>query len=248
MGEIAWQYNVENYTAYATSYVGNHYDFFALGNVSLMFNKSLDGVNWEPVDPNHPVTYIGGASEVGWMFDLLGHFWGVLRNEDGDESGWGSRIAHAEPGDYGNWNFNSEKSDPTIYESPRMFRHGNDLYLIARTDPSGHFMNHEFWQKLLPGWLHHLSDLAWYSLRNHGNALWKVNKDKHELEKIADIPGCGDTSFASILRLGKHKYLIANYSSPRDRCKNWPWIRGQTSSMGTAIYFMTLEFEEVGSE
>jgi len=77
-------------------------------------------------------------------------------------------------------------------------------------------MNHEFWQTILPDWLHHLSDLAWYSLRSHGNALWKVNTTTASLEKLMDIPGCGDTSFSSILRLSKHKYLIANYSSPRD--------------------------------
>lgn len=94
-GEIAWQYNVENGTAYAGSYVGNHYDFFALGNVSLMLNTSRDGLNWEPSQSNHPVSYVGGGSEVGWNFDLQGNFYGVIRNEDGDKSGWGSRIAYA---------------------------------------------------------------------------------------------------------------------------------------------------------
>lgn len=80
------------------------------------------------------------------MFDLEGVFWGVLRNEHGDKSGWGSRIAHGKPEQSGRWTFSDNgKSNSTIYESPRMFRHGNDLYLVARTDPSGHFMNHESW-------------------------------------------------------------------------------------------------------
>ena len=30
---------------------------------------------------------------------------------------------------------NQETSDPEIYESPRMFRHGEDLYLIGKADP-----------------------------------------------------------------------------------------------------------------
>jgi len=109
-----------------------------------------------------------------------------------------------------------------------MFRHGNDLYLIGRTDPSGHFMNHERWQLLLPDWLHHLLDLGWYSLRNHGNAIWKVkmNPEDPQLEKVMDLPGCGDTSFASFVRISKDRYLIANYSSPKDFCENWAWIRG----------------------
>ena len=71
------------------------------------------------------------------------------------------------------------QSNPEIYESPRMFRHGNDLYLIARTDPNG-----QFWSKdnsilnLLPDNLHHLIDLGRYSLRSHGTAIWKVNQEK----------------------------------------------------------------------
>ena len=32
------------------------------------------------------------------------------------------------------------QSDPWIYESPKMFRHGSDLYLVARTDPGGPFL------------------------------------------------------------------------------------------------------------
>ena len=211
----------------------------------MMFNKSSDGINWTPVDSENPVSYVGGGSELGWSFDLQGHFWGVIRNEDGDESGWGSRVAHGFPEKPSKWHFSSEKSDPSIIESPRMFRHGNDLYLIGRTDPTGHFMNKNLFLEVLPSWLHHLHDLAAYSLRNHGNAIWKVNKDKGSLERVLDIPGCGDTSFASIIRLAKNKYLIANYSSPRDQCQDWWWIHGQISSEGTAVYFMTIEFEEM---
>jgi len=139
-----------------------------------------------------------------------------MRNEDGDASGWGRRVVHSKADDLANWEFDSEKANPDIIESPRMLRHGDDLYLIGRTDPSGHFMNNKLWQRILPSWLHHLIDLGWYSVRNHGNAIWKVNKSKLSLEKVADLPGCGDTSFASIIRLTKNRFLIANYSSPRD--------------------------------
>jgi hypothetical protein len=46
--------------------------------------------------------------------------------------------------------------------------------------------------------------------------MWKVNKKDLSLEKVADLPGCGDTSFASIVRVSKTKFMIANYSSPED--------------------------------
>ena len=62
----------------------------------------------------------------------------------------------------------------------------------------------------------------------HGVALWRLNKDKGELEKVFDIPGCGDTAFPSIVRVGRNKYLIANYTSPTTRCADWSWVRFNT--------------------
>ena len=61
-----------------------------------MFNKSKDGIHWEPVEANDPVVYRGGASEFGWSFDLDGNLFAVLRNEDGDKTGWGRKVAFAE--------------------------------------------------------------------------------------------------------------------------------------------------------
>lgn len=59
-------------------------------------------------------------------FDLDGNFWGVLRNEDGDPSGFGSRVAFAPKERLWDWQLFplTNKSDPNIYESSRMFRHG----------------------------------------------------------------------------------------------------------------------------
>ena len=59
----------------------------------------------------------------------------MARNEDGDESGWGSRTFFASHDDLSEWHFVGDESDQWIYESPKMFRHGSDLYLVARTDP-----------------------------------------------------------------------------------------------------------------
>lgn len=107
----------------------------------MYFNKSSDGVKWEPCDPNNPVIYVGGISEIGWMFDLQGYVYGVGRNEDGDSSGWGRRVMKNINGTF---KFYSNSSDPNIIESPRMFRHGDDLYLVGRTDPTGQFQNDYF--------------------------------------------------------------------------------------------------------
>ena len=89
-GEVMWQFTEENGTHYVTSYFGEHYTI-NLGSIVQHFNKSIDGINWEPADAENVISYTGGISEVGFAFDLEGNLFGVGRNEDGDNSGWGSR-------------------------------------------------------------------------------------------------------------------------------------------------------------
>ena len=94
-GETTWQFGVENGTAYVSSYAGNQQDLTAHGNVSIMFNKSDDGVNWEPVDAHNPSVYNGGGTAAAWGYDLQGNLYSLIENAIGDESGWGSRLAVA---------------------------------------------------------------------------------------------------------------------------------------------------------
>jgi len=242
LGEIVWEVVVENGTAYSVSYSGTHYSpNVNLGDVNLFLNRSQDGLNWSPVGKT--IVYNGGISEVGWYFDLQGNMWGVGRNEDGDESGWGSRTFRADKDDLSNWKWTNQTSNPWIFESPKMFRHGKDLYLVARTDPNGPFWS---WDNdlanILPKWEHHLLDLGAYSLRPHGTAIWKLNQNSGQLEQIVDLAGCGDTALPSIVRLSKHRYIILNYSSPLDQQCPGSWIAGQISPQGTVIYTQMLEF------
>ena len=98
--------------------------------------------------------------QVGWATDLDGVLYGVGRNEDGDDSGWGSRVLKFDPRTMPRPEWIGNASNPEIFESPRMFRHEQDLYLVARTDPNGPFMSDN--PLNLPPTLHHLYDLASY--------------------------------------------------------------------------------------
>ena len=61
-----------------------------MGQLFMFFNCSTDGIMWQPA--GREWTYYGGLTELGWYYDLAGNVWGVGRNEDGDDSGWGSRL------------------------------------------------------------------------------------------------------------------------------------------------------------
>ena len=63
-----------------------------------------------------------------------------------------------------------------------------------------------FWSKdnpllnILPAWEHHLADLVSFSLRQHGTGIWRLDTDTGSLEMVAQLAGCGDTAFPSIVR------------------------------------------------
>ena len=44
------------------SYAGEHYTITQMGGIDQHFNKSSDGVNWEPVNPENEVPYRGKVS------------------------------------------------------------------------------------------------------------------------------------------------------------------------------------------
>ncbi len=239
--EVPWQYGWHNGSFFVTSYMGSHYDVVTTPNVTVFFNTSVDAVTWTPTNPAG--VYQGGASETGWEFDLNGTLWAVLRNEDGDSSGWGSRIARATPGSLGHWSFfPSNASNVNIFESPRMFRVGSELFLVARGDPNGPYWNHS-WDNL-PWEEEHDLILAEYSLRAHNTSIWQLNTNGPlpSLNFLLPLVGCGDTAFPSIIRVGKYTVIIANYSSPPSLCANWSWIEGQLSPNGTAVYLAWVDF------
>src|SRR4029077_15362825 len=119
--------------------------------------------------------------------------WAVTRNEDGDASGFGSQLAWAPPQQPAQWHFPA-KTDPERHDSPRLFRHGRDLYLISRRDPSGPF---DDGFGFLPRTARRLALLASYSLRPKRTALFHVDTERHLLEPLADLCGVGDTAFPS---------------------------------------------------
>jgi hypothetical protein len=219
-----------------TSYLGNHYSV-GEGKVDVRFNVSEDGRTWKALGPASGAVYTGGVSEVGFEFDRSGKLWAVTRNEDGDASGFGSHLATAEPGNLGQW-FVPSRSDPYRYDSPRMFRHGDDLYLVARRSIGGEFDRGHHW---LPFSTQKILNFAAYSLSAKRTALYQIDRERHEVKWVMDLPGDGDTAFPSILRTGPHTFVVANYTSPL-RHPHRDWIWGQISPQGTQIYFVTIQF------
>lgn len=236
-GEVPWEIKVRNNRVYMTSYIGNHYSAGA-STVLVHFSVSDDGLNFSPVDPDHPTIYEGGVSEVGFEFNDAGDVYAVTRNEDGDKTGFGSHVISSPNFGAGTWTIPA-KSNPNRYDSPRMFKHGSELYLVARRDVGGPF---DLGKHFLPFDVQKWLNLGTYSLRPKRTALYHVNQTTRSVEWIQDLPSAGDNAFPSIVQTGPDSFLVANYTSPLKKTR-WSWIDGQLSKKGTALYLVKIDFK-----
>lgn len=233
--EVPWDLKARDGRVWLTSYQGDHYGAGAVSDIRVFFRYSEDGSHFTPVD-NAPWVYRGGVSEVAFEFDTDGSLWAVTRNEDGDDSGFGSHVCHAEAATLGQWD--CSHSDPERYDSPEMFRHGNEIYLVARRDIGGPYDEGLDELSFLERKFQYLVD---YSFRPKRTALYRIDKQNFRVEHLFDLPGAGDTAFPSVQQTGPHSFVLANYTSPLDQ-PDIPWIEGQNSDRGTQIYLLDLDF------
>jgi hypothetical protein len=157
----------------------------------------------------------------------------VSRNEAGDAEGFGSKVCRAEADALGDWNC---AHDPKKYDSPLVFRHGADAYLIGRRQVAG-----DGAYDLGLDELSHADQTLEYQAAYWNTpkrcAVWKFDPDGLALEHVLDLPSNGDTCFASQITLPNGQHLVYNYTSPLDD-PELPWNDGQFGP--TSIYATTL--------
>lgn len=230
---VLWRAKVRNGKAYATVYCGT--GMYTGGNedISIYFLTSADGYHFSAVDPARPVVAKGG-SETAFEFDASGNLYAVIRNETGDGRTWGSKVCTAPASALADWKC---ETTPFKYDSPLMFRHGDDLYLIARRNLDGAYDKEERWMWDPAEGLYYLARYWWTRKRT---ALYKLDTASLRLDPVLDFPSRGDTAFPALVQLDEHHYLMYNYSSPLEG-KDRVWMAGQIT--GTRIYSTVLSFD-----
>jgi len=222
-GFIPWRAKIQNGQAFLIGYVGGENIYEVNGEpIRIHLLTTEDGRTLVPVVPGQPVVQEGGGSETDFVFMDDGALVAVTRNEAGDaKSGFGSKICRAEAGDLGTWTC---KTDKKKYDSPLVFRNGDDVWLVGRRNltETGNF---DLDQDELSPKDQAEAYLIEYSFNPKRCALWRVDPVELTVEFAADLPSRGDTCFASYLPRADDSVTIFNYSNELDGasdCNSWP--------------------------
>jgi len=234
-GFIAWRTRTLDGVPTVFGYVGGENIYETDGEpVRVSWLTTEDGRAFSPAVPDQPVVLEGGTSETDAVRLDDGALIAVSRNELGDELGWGSKICRAAADAPGDWQC---AADPRKYDSPLMFRHQGDVYLIARRQvtETGHYDLEE--RDLSPE--DQTSEYEFeYWITPKRCALWKVDPEALTVDWVLDLPSAGDTCFPGLVELGEGRYLVYDYTSPLDGDLDISWMEAQFGP--TEIHWLTL--------
>lgn len=236
-GYIAWRTRFAKGRALMSAYLGGEhiYDFDGKP-LDIELLTTSDGVTWQGVNPQKPVVSTGGGSEMDFTFGDDGTLFAVVRNEAGDDTGFGAKVCRAPAGDITAW---SCKSDRKKYDSPLMFWHDGEAYLIGRRNvtASGDFDLQKPAENRKQTALQYGIDYRSHPKRC---ALWRYVQNEDRIAYVLDLPSKGDTCFAAaIAGASADEIVVYNYSSDIDG-SDVTWAEGQVSP--TFVYRHTIKF------
>ena len=196
-----------------------------------------DGRAWRPLDPDHPVAHVGGTETD--VVEAPGGGWVAVTRKEGP-AGWGSDVCRADEPGPRNWR---TRSIPHKLDSPLLFRHGDEVLLLARRQVAFGGRYDLGWRRLSPARRTRAYQL-FYWMTPKRTALWRVDPERLDVTWLLDLPSRGDTCFPALVTEGPGRYTVFNYSSPLD---GWdrPWVAGQLGP--TAIYSFALTITAGGA-
>jgi hypothetical protein len=204
--------------------------------LSVELWTSDDGREWGPLDPEHPVSHVGGAEAE---FLPLGDGTIVVTvRKEGPDGGWGSDICVSDPGFPARWT--RRRSSFRKLDSPLLFESLGRQYLIARRAPwfGGRYdLGLPWGSRLTRTRLY--QGIYWATPKR--STLWAVDPEALAVTPLADLGGVGDTSFGAQVPLGGGRHLVFDYSS--DPFPRWrPWVVGQLRP--TQIYGVEVDLTQ----
>ncbi|MCB9681007.1 MAG: exo-alpha-sialidase [Alphaproteobacteria bacterium] len=212
-------------------YVGGE-DVYALegAEIDIYWLASDDGLTWEPAHPTPAgdgVVLTGGGSETSAVLLDDGSLVAVVRNEAGDDDGYGSKVCTAPADDLGTWTC---AADPRKYDSPLVLASGGRVWLVGRRTltEEGHY---DLGRDDLSTSEKYVLYQGTYWQSPKRCSLWTVDPDTRTVAWVDDLPSKGDTCFPDAVEAGTDQWVLYNYSSDPEG-PELSWIQGQGGPTG----------------
>jgi hypothetical protein len=233
-GRIAWRTRVIDGRGYMTAYAGGEH-LYSLRRepMAVELYATDDGRHWRPADPAHPVVSRGGGSETDFAILPDGALFGVIRNEEGDDTGWGSKLCRATGAALGAWTCTS---DPRKFDSPNVFLHDGEVYFFARRNLAN---DGRYDLGVGEGLLRMLRNQLAYITQAKRCALWRYDRETGKVGFVLDLPSRGDTCFASVVPTDDPARIVVYDYSSDITGPELPWTAAQRRP--TYIYRHVLE-------
>ena len=209
-GYIVWRVKPMGGQAWMSAYRGGANLYRFTGDpLSVSLLGSSDGRHWRPVDAAHPDVFEGGVSEAEIELAPGGGLLAVGRNEAGDDRfGFGSVVCEAPPGAPASW---SCQADARKFDSPLMFTHGSEVYLVARRTANA---EGAYDRGIGCGGVRSIVNQLAYISTAKRCSLFHVARAPLRVEFMMDLPSRGDTCFAARVEGGEaDEVVLYNYSS-----------------------------------
>ncbi len=238
-GGILYRARVEQGRAYLVVYRGGENIYHFNGKpITIELLTTEDGKTFKGVGPADAPVLKGGGSEADFTFTPKGDLFAVVRNEAGDEHGWGSLLCTAPSGAVAEW---SCSADPRKYDSPYVFSQGGEVYVVGRrnvTEDGRYAVGYG------PHAFNSIQNQLAYISAGKRCALWRYGENPRRLDFVLDLPSRGDTCFPAVLPGSREdERVIYDYSSDIDG-PDVAWSVGQRGP--TYVYRHVLRFDPRG--
>lgn len=234
-GFIAWRARVVDDRPLIIGYSGGE-NLYSVGgapmNVELLTTRN--GRDLTPAF-GHAQVLRGGGSETDFAFLPNGALFALVRNEEGDPDGFGSKFCHAPASDPASWLCTADRRK---FDSPLTFTRDGETYAIARRNLTADGAYDITSESSLFRYARNELD---YISRAKRCALWRLDRALGRLVFVLDLPSRGDTCFPSMMDTADPREIaVYDYSSDIDG-PELPWAAGQRRA--TFIYRHVIRFD-----
>jgi hypothetical protein len=234
---IAWRIKEMDGKLYLIGYTGGEGIYDPESDpIEIHWLTSDNAIDWVPASGGDPVVLTGGGSESDMVFLDDGDVLVVVRNEAGDEDGYGSKICRGPADNPSAW---ACAADPKKYDSPLLFLEGGTPWLVGRrnvTEDGAYDLGMDDLSPLDQYWNYQAE--YWNNPKRCG--LWQVDPDALTVAHVVDLPSKGDTCFPELVEGPAGGHVLYNYSSDPDLEPDPAWFEGQLGP--TQIYRQELVF------